>query len=321
MSFALILTDGKPGHENQSKALAEGLGFSFKLVPCVYPSKICKTFSYLWDRLPVKPDLTGARRAALAACENTKPAILIGTGSNTFYTLKTLSRQLNVPCIAILTPGGYSLNGFDVILAPSFDNPPACEALIEIPTNLTPARPDFYREQTEAFLERHTPTKPRAVGVIIGGKNPIADVEPEWLKKQLTALFAATPDCEHWVTTSRRTSPEADAVIDEFPFDYALIFSRERFNPIPAFVTKCERLFVTAESTGMLSEAVAVGDSAVEVLDNLTVTTGKFARFVDNLCAEGYAHRFDGTLGTTNRKVSLEPIFEKIRARLNLPTP
>lgn len=321
MSYALILTDGKPGHENQSKALAEGLGFSFKLVPCTYPSKLRKSLSYLCDRLPLKPDLTGARAAAEALCAPEKPAVLIGTGSNTFYTLKTLARTLGVPCIAILTPGGYSRSGFDVILAPRFDNPPACPALIEIPTNLTPARPDFYREQTDAFLARYTPQKPRAVGVIIGGKNPIADVEPAWLRAQLTALFAATPDCEHWVTTSRRTSPEADAVIDAFPFDYALIFSRERFNPIPAFVTTCERLFVTAESTGMLSEAVAVGTSSVEVLDNLTVNTGKFARFVDNLCAEGYARRFDGTLGTANRKVSLEPVFAEIRTRLNLPTP
>ena len=321
MARAIILSDGKPGHENQSTALAEGLGLSYDLVPCVFPNKALKTLSYILDRLGCRwGDLTGAaERAAQANQEVSEPAVLlIGTGSNTFYTLKRLRRMLGIPAVAILTPRGYRLDGFDAILAPAFDNPPALPNLIPVPTNLTPARPEFYAAQTQAFLERYTPQNPRAVGVIVGGKNAIADVQPQWLAGQLRAIFDATPDCEHWVTTSRRTSPEADAVIDAFPFDYKLIFSRERFNPIPAFVTRCERLFVTADSTGMLSEAVAVGTAAVEVLDNLTVSTGKFARFVDNLCKEGYAHRFDGLAGTAKRKVDLSPVFETVRKRISL---
>ena len=137
-------------------------------------------------------------------------------------------------------------------------------------------------------------------------------------KTSLLAVFAATPGCERWVTTSRRTSPEAEAVLAEFPFDYTLLFSQDRFNPIPAFVTQCERLFVTADSTGMLSEAVAIGSAAVEILDNLTVATGKFARFVDNLCAEGYAHRFDGLPGDARRKVNLAPTLAALRTLLRL---
>ncbi len=318
MSYALILSDGKPGHENQSKALAEGLGLSYKLVSCVYPSKLLKTLSLLCDRVGIRPDLTGVDAEAEALIAEERPALLIGAGSNTFYSLKRLRKASGLPCIAILTPRGYSLKGFDLILAPAFDNPPLLDNVIAIPTNLTPARPEMYTAQTAAFLERYVPKKERAVGVILGGKNPIADVAPEWLREQLKQLFAATPDCEHWVTTSRRTSPEADAVVDEFPFDYKLIFSRERFNPIPAFVTKCETLFVTAESTGMLSEAVAIGTSSVEVLDNLTVKTGKFARFVESLCTEGYAHRFDGTLGHARRKVDLTNLIAIVKAKLGL---
>ena len=321
MSHALILTDGKPGHENQSKALAEGLGLSFSLLPCRFPGKIRKALSYLCDRLGLAPDLAGilpAARAAVSAAREGRPALLIGTGSNTFYSLKLLRRALGIPCVAILMPGGYRLGGFDAILAPAFDNPPERPNLFPIPTNLTPARPDFYAAQTAAFLERHVPARDRAVAVIVGGKNPVADVTPDWLRTQLQAVFAATPGCEHWVTTSRRTSPQAEAVLAEFPFDYTLRFSQDRFNPIPAFVTQCERLFVTADSTGMLSEAVAIGHANVEVLDNLTVATGKFARFVDNLCAEDYAHRFAGALGNARRKVNLAPTLAALRGRLGL---
>lgn len=311
---AFIFSDQKPGHENQSKALADGLGLTYDIVPCTYPAKWRKTLSYLFDRWGSNRDLAKIA-PRLPEC---KPDVLIGAGSNTFYSLKVFAKRLGVPCIAILTPKGYRLDNFDIILSPTFDNPPKAENIFPIPTNLTPARPDFYKEQTAAFLERYQPQKKRSVGVIIGGKNAIADVTAPWLKTQLEQLFAATPDCEHWITTSRRTSTEADAVIDTFPFEYKLIFSRERFNPIPAFVTQCERLFVTAESTGMLSEAVAIGQANVEVLDNLEVKTNKFARFVDQLCAEGYAHIFDGTLGNTCRKVDLSSTFTAIRKKLNL---
>lgn len=321
MPKALILSDGKPGHENQSKALAEGLGLDYDVVPCTFPTRALKAFSYLLDRLGLpRRDLTGAaqRVAERVRAQGVRPVVLIGAGSNTFYTLKLLSRRLGVPCAAILTPGGYRLGGFGVILAPDFDRPPSARNVIRIPTNLTPARPDFYETQTAAFLERYVPRGTCAVGVVIGGKNPIADVSPEWLRLQLEAIFAATPNCERWVTTSRRTSPEAEAVVNDFPFDYKLLFSRDRFNPIPAFVSRCERLFVTADSTGMLSEAVAVGAAAVEILDNLTVSTGKFARFVGNLCEEGYAHRFEGELGDARRKVDLAPVFADVKRRLGL---
>ncbi len=306
MSYALILSDGKPGHENQSKALAESLGLSFQILPCTFPCKCRKALSYLLDKVGIYCNLTGIRAPA------EKPALLIGTGSNTFYTLKVLKRQLRVPCVALLTPKGYRFSDFDAVLAPAFDRPPELPNVHLLPTNLTPARPDFYVRQTAAFKERYCPQKKRAVGVIIGGKNPIADVTPEWLEGQLKAIFEATPECEHWVTTSRRTSSEAEAVVDAFPFDYKLLFSKDNFNPIPAFVTQCETLFVTAESTGMLSEAVAIGSADVEILDNLEPNAGKFGRFVNSLCEEGYAHRFDGTLGHASRKVDISPIIAQL---------
>ncbi len=313
MSYALILSDGKPGHENQSKALAEGLGLPFKIIPCIYPSRLYKALSYGFDAIRRYPDLTRCDDSIKHATAIERPSFLIGTGSNTFLSLKRLKHKLRIPCAAILMPRGYRLNDFDVILAPAFDLPPNRENIKPIPTNLTPVRPDFYSEQTHAFFLRYTPKCRRAVGVIIGGRNAFADVSPSWLENRLKEIFAATANYEHWVTTSRRTSPEAEAILSQFPFDYTLRFSQDHFNPIPAFVTQCEHIFVTAESTGMLSEVVANGTSAVEILDNLPPNAGKFSRFIEELCTNRYAHRFDGSLGNARKKVNLSPLFSSIR--------
>ena len=107
-------------------------------------------------------------------------------------------------------------------------------------------------------------------------------------------MFAGNPDAEKWVTTSRRTPPEVEAVVDSFPFDYKLVYSRDHFNPIPAFVSLAERLYVTAESTGMLSEACTFGRAEVVPLDNLVPGRHKFRRFAETCAAMG-AEKFDFT--------------------------
>ena len=90
-----------------------------------------------------------------------------------------------------------------------------------------------------------------------------------------------------WVTTSRRTPPDVEAVIDSYPWSFKLLYSRDHFNPIPAFVQLAGRIYVTAESTGMLSEACTFGSAEVKVLDNLLPGDHKFRRFVENLRREG----------------------------------
>ena len=308
----LIVTDGKPGHENQSKAFCSALGYDFDCVRAGYPTRIHKAISYIVDRLGLVLDFP-------FTIEKTDGyyAAVVCTGSTAFYPGKIAARRRGIPVAAILFPSGYKKLNFDCILAPVFDRPPDYPNIIQIPVNLTSNNADFYEVGIAAFRERHTPSRP-AVAVIVGGPNAIASMTPDAMRRDLDRLFALTEGRERWVTTSRRTPPEVEAVIDTYPFDYKLIFSRDTFNPIPAFVTLCERLFVTADSTGMISEAVTRGTAAVEVLMNLKGDSSKFARFIHNLGQEGAVHVFDGTLGTANRKIDLAPAFEQARKMLKL---
>ena len=52
---ALILTDGKAGHENQSRAFARALGLDFELAPVRFKSGFHKALSYLFDRIGLRP--------------------------------------------------------------------------------------------------------------------------------------------------------------------------------------------------------------------------------------------------------------------------
>ena len=141
-------------------------------------------------------------------------------------------------------------------------------------------------------------------------ETPNRDQDFEGVKARLDEIFAANAGAQLCVTTSRRTPPEVEALVDSYPWTYKLIYSRDHFNPIPAFVQLAKRLYVTAESTGMLSEACTFGTAEVVALDNLKPGPHKFRRFVENLRRGGYV---DGS-----RKVDLSAEFARARALMGL---
>lgn len=311
MSKALILTDGKAGHENQSKAFARALGLEHDLMSVSFKSKAAKAASYLLDNLGIlTPHLFTS-----ATPPSSGYNVVIGTGSGTFYAAKTIAKSLGVPCGVVLYPRGYRISGFNCILAPAFDNPKPAGNVIDIPVNLVAADATFYSEGVSAFRLRHPDSGRPAVAVIVGGPNKCSTMTAEWMRTKLEAIFTehtgASGDArdsrpEMWVTTSRRTPPEVESVVDSFPFDYKLLYSKDHFNPIPAFVSLASHLYVTAESTGMLSEACSFGNAEVHVLDNLKPGPHKFRRFAES-CAK---------LGS--KKVDLSPAFAAAAKLLNI---
>ncbi len=284
----LILTDGKAGHENQSKAFAVALDRDFDLVSVSFRSKVAKALSYLLDHLGLRlPQLLSFGRG-INELKSASYCAVIGTGSGTFYAVKVLARRLGVPCGVLLFPRGYSLGSFNCILAPAFDNPPARRNIVKVPANLVAVDAERQRAAVADFESRYLGEKENPVAVIIGGPNKCSTMSVDWMKRELDELFTDTKGRPHWVTTSRRTPPAVEALMETYPWDYALFYSKDHYNPIPAFVPLAKTLYVTAESTGMLSEACTSGAAEVRVLDNLNPGRHKFRRFVDGLIAGGY---------------------------------
>ena len=302
----LILTDGKAGHENQSKAFARALGCGFDLVEVHFKSKLAKAARYLFDWLGIRSlSLFQSPNPPISQSNNPYVAVL-GTGSGAFYAAKTLARRLGVRCGVVLYPRGYRLSTFDCVLAPSFDRPAKAPNVIELPANLVPGDAAFYEKGVAAYRAR-TSAAPE-IAVIVGGPNKCSTLTVEWMKARLDEIFAQ-PGAKA-VTTSRRTPPEVETLVDSYPWDYKLLYSKDHFNPIPAFVKLAKRLYVTAESTGMLSEACTFGAAEVIALDNLKPGPHKFRRFVDGLRAAGYV---DGS-----RKIDLAEVFAAAKTRLGL---
>jgi hypothetical protein len=91
MKRALIVSDGRPGHFNQSVALTKYLNIPYDLYEAAPRYRWSKAVSYFLDRMGIattmlfcQPDLPHERYDCV-----------IGTGSRTYYMTKVLARQLN----------------------------------------------------------------------------------------------------------------------------------------------------------------------------------------------------------------------------------
>jgi len=293
----LILSDGKPGHLNQSVAFARLLGYDYAVCRVAFAGSFNKALSYLCDRL-------GIYTRSLFKTLDTLPqgcCAVVSAGSATYYANRTIGRTLSVPSVAIMYPGGYS-PGFDLIIAQEHDAPPRRDNIVTIPLNLSAPKP--------LGLVRKEGSGP-TVALIIGGPSRHFRMDPQELGKQLETVFSLFPGGDFIVTTSRRTTAEVEKMIEDGPFRYRVISSRENVNPIADFLAIADYVFVTEDSTSMISEAVSYGSARVEVLPLArTGSRNKVAIMVASLAAEGYLHLFDGSVGDCRRKFDLKPLLE-----------
>ena len=287
MKKLLILSDGRPGHLNQSIAFAKYLNAAYDIVPVKFRSKWAKGVSLVLDRMHLYTDLLHISSPLPDVAYDG----VVSAGSETYYLNKFLSKKLHARSITMMLPRGYRYD-FDLIFAQRHDAPPLKENIVQLPANFAYIEPKgIYRA-----------AKP-SVGIVIGGSNRYFTLTPQKLKAQLDLIIRHYQGYEIAVTTSPRTPKEIERLVKSYRFDYEVIFSENPVNPIADFLEQCSDVFITADSTSMISEAVSWGSANVEVLPLESQGENKFTRFATFLEKEGYLHRFDGTFKACNRKI------------------
>lgn len=288
----LILSDGKPGHLNQSLAFAKLTGARYQVRKVRFRNRVCKALSYVFDMLKIRCGQLFVVDQTLPPCR-----LVVSAGSETYYANRVLAKRNRARSVALMLPGGYRFD-FDLIVAQEHDRPPKRDNLLVLPVNLScPVR--------ECLVDRIAKNSP-CIAVVIGGASRHFEMSVEKLKEQLTQIFALFPDGDFLVTTSRRTPGEVDQLLEEFPFRYRLLYSRDTRNPLADFLSVADYVFITEDSTSMISEAVCYGRSNVEIL-GLEKMSGrdKIETMVESLARQGCLHRFDGSLGAKNQKLDL----------------
>jgi len=288
MSRALILSDDRMGHLNQSLAFVKTMAIPYDIVSVKFKFKWCKFLSYIFDKLGIYTDKLFDIQI------DKKYDLVIGAGSTTSYATKVLAKKMHAKSISMMLPQGYRYD-FDIIFAQSHDTPPKQENIIEIPANFSYVEPKgVYQAEKQS------------IGIVIGGDNKLFTMDKETLKEQLDFIRQHYEGYEIAITTSPRTSKEIELLVTSYAFDYEVIFSKNPINPIPDFLAQCETVFITGDSTSMISEAISYGKSNVLVLPLESQKENKFTRFISTLAKEGYLHIFNGTIKNNNKKIDFK---------------
>lgn len=264
----LIISDGKPGHLNQSIAFCKLKNLDFDIVE-IKQNKVKKTLSYLLDFLSIYINLFNLN------VENKNYKAIVSTGSLTYYLNKYFAKKFAIKSIAIMLPKGFRYGDFDYILALDHDNAPKQKNIISLPLNLSINTPKGYVQKCEQ----------KSVGIILGGDNDIFKMGVNDIKKVMDEIYEKFPTHLKYITTSRRTPKEVDKLLENYKFDYEVIYSKNpNINPIPDFIEVCDELYISIDSTSMLSEAKANSNANLHIIYlNSEKENTKYHRLAKNI--------------------------------------
>jgi len=252
-----IVSDGKPGHLNQSRGLAEALARKCRVVISEQPPM--------------------GRLQALRLCFSAglprvadRPALIIGAGHATHLTLLALRRFYRAPAVVLMKPS-ISTGFFDLCLIPEHDQPAK--------------RPNILA--TRGALNRMQPgSKVPGSGVIlVGGPSRHFAWDESRVLQQVETLLQQSP--LNWtVSSSRRTPASTEQALKVLAEEHFVPAAETGPDWLPQQLASAEVCWVTQDSASMVYEALTAG-CRVGVLTLDEQADNRISRGVDILREQG----------------------------------
>ncbi len=286
-----VLTDGRPGNENQCLGLAEavGLPITVKRVRTRAP----------WRWLP--PRLCfGALRSLAHGSDPVDPPwpdLLVATGRQSVAIAAAVRRASGGKTVAVQIQSPHiSLNAFDLVVTPRHDQLSG-ENVMATRGSLHRVTPQLLERAAEAYRDTLARLPNPKVAVLIGGTNKCYEFSPaiaSSLSAQLKAL-AHNAGAGLMITASRRTGAENEKTLRrELTGPGIAFWDGSGDNPYFGYLASADAIIVTCDSVNMVSEACATGKPVHVVM--LEGGNAKFSRFHQGLAEDGITRPFNGRL-------------------------
>jgi mitochondrial fission protein ELM1 len=294
LRLVVVLSDGIRGHINQSRGVAAWLAKRSGAEVIEMDVPLSRGIKRLKIRRAAGKLLDGGRKNArewlqFAGGENLVRALgqvllqrgiregdesllILSAGSMpAFYNL-ALASIWRCARACIMVPSLIGTDLFDFAIVPEHDFPGGAPNVL-----VTAGAPNMVvREELgpagAALLRDFPPAREHRWGILVGGDDKNYRVSSAWTHRQIGKIFheAEQSDVDLYLTTSRRTSPEAESAIRRMAATcpnvrFMLFASSDESNPVPAILGACDEVFVTDDSVNMVSEAATAGHRVVLV--------------------------------------------------------
>lgn len=228
-----IVSDGKPGHVNQSLGLAEALARATptEIHTCPALPAWRAWLALLLKRLPGE---------ALPA-----PDLIVGAGHATHMTVLAVRRARGGRAVVLMKPS-LLRNWFDLCILPQHDGIAADARTLVTEGALNRIRPGANLDARHGLL-------------LIGGTSPHFEWDGDAIQLQIKSILTRTPDTHWTLTTSRRTPAEFLAELP--PFSNLSVVPHTATPPdwLPAQLAQSGTVWVTPDSASMVFEALSAG--------------------------------------------------------------
>ena len=281
-----VVSDGKPGHVNQSRGLAEALA---------------RATASETHTLPALP----AWRAWLALLlkrfpGNTlpRPDLIIGAGHATHPTLLAARRAYGGRAVVLMKPS-LPRRWFDLCILPRHDGIAA----------------DAHTRVSDGALNRIRPATTRDANhglILIGGASPHFEWDSDAIQVQIKSLLARTPDMQWTLATSRRTPANFLALLPQHPSLTVVPHTATSSDWLPAQFARCGTVWVTPDSASMVFEALTAG-ATVGTFDLPVNPASRVARAIAQLADAQRITRFANWCAHGALHPNLHPLAEADR--------
>ena len=210
-------SDGKAGHDDQSRGLLEALA-RLRAVETL-------TLEPLPPLTGLRVWLSGYRLPAWR--DMPTPDIVLGAGHRTHLSLLAARRVYGGKAVVLMRPS-LPLSLFDLCLIPEHDAPPTRRNVLVTRGALNRIQPSTALEPSRGLL-------------LIGGPSAHFAWDNENLHRQIAAIVAADPAMQWTLTTSRRTPAGFLECLSTSPSSLSGEGNYQRFPPLWGRVGGCER--------------------------------------------------------------------------------
>lgn len=264
-----ILSDGKPGHENQSFGLAEAIG---RCRPAEFSKIKLAGAGGAFGRL---------RRAWRAADDLPAPDLLIGAGHATHLALLALARRTDAPCVLLMKPS-LPQALFDLCLIPQHDLRGGA-----VPEHAVPTLGALNRVPPPGGQARHGGL------ILLGGPSSSHGWDADAVRAAIEAIVLAGKDRPWRITDSRRTPPGTlETLSTACPALAVYPHGGTGRDWLPQRLAEAAEVWVTEDSVSMIYEALSSGARVGLLPVPSLKKAGRVARGIERLVAEGFVTRF-----------------------------
>jgi KDO2-lipid IV(A) lauroyltransferase len=312
-----VLSDGKAGHLNQSLAVAEAIqrcrrdaGYRSDDTECTvidvnFKNSIGRCSLHIGALLSGRycHRCMGCLKSCLEKNSYEKVIaayadIIISCGSSLASVNMVMANANGAKNIIVMRPPLRGmLPRYSLVIAPRHDRLQARPNIVI--TEGAPSRitHEVLRRDSSVLAGKVTLSRPVKIGVLIGGDNPAFSLSVAIIHELIDALSKAAEaiDAELLVTTSRRTSPEAESILRErlahHPRCPLLVIANEQNPPeaIGGILGLSDIVVVSGESISMISEALQSSKHVIVFeLEKRTARPSRHEAFLQSLTEGGY---------------------------------